>query len=180
MPKAITLTLFTSLIACNAIALDDDAAPSPPLASGPWGARQPKANDQATYVDGTLRITMLTDRLVRVETGDAFEDRATQVIINRYAEHTPTYEINHTPAATTITTSSLNITYESGDPLGTLTISGEKFATWRQERRGPSPRRASRGRARLVTGRRRLRRAPGVYKFARHDPHAGPAGRDPA
>ena len=55
----------------------------PPLASGPWGARDPVADRTVTV--GSARFTVLTDRVFRMEfvDGTEFEDRATMAIINR-------------------------------------------------------------------------------------------------
>ena len=61
------------------------AAGRPPLASGPWGARDPAAAEGATVVRGFARFTVLTERLIRMEfdPSAAFEDRATVAMINR-------------------------------------------------------------------------------------------------
>jgi len=61
---------------------------APPLASGPWGNRNPVADPGAVVLAGSARFTVLTERLIRMEyatDGEApvFEDRATVAIINR-------------------------------------------------------------------------------------------------
>ena len=68
-----------------ALLLIPSALAAAPLHGGPWGPREPRASDGATFVSGSARFTLLTDRLVRVEWDDAaaFEDRATVAFINR-------------------------------------------------------------------------------------------------
>jgi hypothetical protein len=61
---------------------------APPLASGPWGNRNPVANPGAVVSAGSARFTVLTERLIRMEyaadeDAPVFEDRATVAIINR-------------------------------------------------------------------------------------------------
>ena len=69
-----------------------------PLSDGPWGERNPVAPDEAVVVSGGARFTVLTDRLVRLEYGEAdadgayhFEDRATVAFINRNPETVPEF-----------------------------------------------------------------------------------------
>lgn len=65
-----------------------DSLLASPLSNGPWGPTDPVADALATIVTdrGTVRITVLTDQVLRVERASregAFEDRKTIAFINR-------------------------------------------------------------------------------------------------
>ena len=115
------------------LALAASALAAPPLASGPWGPRNPVANTASIHEDGDIRITLLSPRLVRIEQAEdgAFEDRATQAVVNRYGD-APKVVVSAENGATTITTEFLNITYDKD--LSTLEIRSTdgKFEPYRR------------------------------------------------
>ena len=106
-------------------ALLAQASAAPPLASGPWGARDPVADADAVVTAGSARFTILTDRLLRMEwsseTGD-FEDRATMAIINRHMP-VPDFTTNNDGTTLTISTTSLKLTWSVGEAFSADTLS---------------------------------------------------------
>ena len=89
--------------------------PSPPLASGPWGARNPVAPTASTVVSGHARFTVLTPCLIRVEWSNEakFENRATVAVINRYLP-TPAFTTSTTDGILTVDTASVRLQYHVG------------------------------------------------------------------
>jgi len=116
----------------------------PPLASGPWGGRNPKAPEEAVVISGRARFTVLTDRLLRLEVARAedasrFEDRATMFAINRDLGTVPpfTQTVNE-DGVLVITTAALQLTYNdtgngfTPDSLSVVGVpgSGSAFEEW--------------------------------------------------
>ena len=108
----------------------------PPLASGPWGARDPVADRTVTV--GSARFTVLTDRVFRMEfvDGTEFEDRATMAIINRKLP-TVDYDMTNDGTVLTLSTKYLKLTYSIGAEFSADSLSIESlddssaFQSWR-------------------------------------------------
>jgi len=99
----------------------------PPLASGPWGDRNPVASSDAVVISGSARFTVLTDRLIRMEyatsTSDPiFEDRATVAFINRDLGDVPTFTQSIQDGILTIATDSIELTYTIGEEFSSSSL----------------------------------------------------------
>jgi len=117
-------------------------ASNPPLASGPWGKRQPVAPAQSMVVSGSARFTVLTDRLIRMEyaassTNPVFEDRATVAFINRdMGDNITPFTQSVNEGILTLTTSSIQLNYTIGTEFSPDTLSihsideSSSFASW--------------------------------------------------
>ena len=92
-----------------------------PLSGGPWGPTNPAAAEGATVLvpgpgDGSkVRITVLTERLVRVERSaeDAFEDRKTVAVVNRKLD-VPCFSTNQSDGIFSVQTECLTLKYTIG------------------------------------------------------------------
>lgn len=73
---------------------------------------RPKADDRATVVCGKARFTILTERIIRLEWADdgIFEDRASQVIVNRHLP-IPEFSVSRKDSTLSVKTSSISLTY---------------------------------------------------------------------
>lgn len=101
----------------------------------------PLANPGAVVVDssGMARFTVLTDRLIRMESistpGDAFEDRATLMAMNRNLP-VPSFTHSEAGGVLTIATSKVSLSYTVGSPFTASTLSAKSldatsaFTTW--------------------------------------------------
>lgn len=76
----------------------------------------PKANDASVIQGEKYRFTVLTDRLIRLEYNEdgVFEDRATQVVVNRYFEK-PDFKVRETDEKLQIITDYFKLTYYKGE-----------------------------------------------------------------
>lgn len=103
------------------LALLRSAEALPPLASGPWGPRQPIAPESNVVTVGRARFTVLSDRLLRLEynsaEGSLFEDRATMFAINRNFETLATFSQTSDEDFLYIETSALSLTYALNQPF---------------------------------------------------------------
>ncbi len=83
----------------------------------------PKANPKAIIQGDKYRFTILTPRLFRIEYSESgiFEDRATQIVINREFD-LPEFTVSDTGDLLKITTSAIEITYTK-EPLSSNSLS---------------------------------------------------------
>ncbi len=122
-----------------------DAAPAGPaslesgtMASLPARLRlttSPLADPAAQVVGPNYRITVLTERLVRFEYSPTgrFEDRASQVVVNRDFP-TPDFSITRSGDAVQIITSSFQLNYSGGIPTSSsleVKAGGNYHGVWR-------------------------------------------------
>ncbi|GAA1377132.1 glycoside hydrolase family 31 protein [Luteococcus sanguinis] len=96
----------------------------------------PKAAPDAVLVFDTVRLTFLTDRLVRVEHSPSgnFEDRATQMVLNRRFG-VPPLTVNRRGEGVQVLTGAIQLDYAGGEPtpatLSIKTLSGSYHSVWR-------------------------------------------------
>lgn len=84
----------------------------------------------------TVRFTVLTDRLIRIEqSGDGqFEDRATLAVLNRKVDSVPSFSHSTSNGVLTISTDAITLTHKIGQPVSsgvTVVSSNGKFNPWR-------------------------------------------------
>lgn len=86
----------------------------------------PKADERAVIKGDIYRFTVLTDRMIRIEYNDngIFEDRATQVVVNRLFD-VPEFSVYEDDEKIKITTDIIVLTYYKGKPFSQNSI----FAT---------------------------------------------------
>ena len=96
----------------------------------------PKTGEKNVIVKGDVRISVLTDRLLRIEEAKngAFIDAATQIVTNR-AFSEPEFSVKETDAGLFITTKALTLCYRGGkltkDSLTIKTVFNDTEKTWR-------------------------------------------------
>lgn len=86
----------------------------------------PQANPAAMIVVGLARFTVLTPNMIRLEYAqsfNAFENRSTLAIVNRYFAQPPPFQLTNNGGVLTITTSALAVQYQIGQPFNATTLS---------------------------------------------------------
>ena len=91
----------------------------------------PRCHDAAVVQGDKYRFTILTPSLIRMEYSErgVFEDRATQVVINRQFE-VPPFTVRHTGDMLKIYTDRVELTYHTQHPFGESSLTARFYGEW--------------------------------------------------